>query len=963
MGRAVLLTLILALAVVGCRDLLVEPAPRPTHLAFALGLDDTGGEAADLTGVFDQVTRVRVVISRTGKADVIAEQPFNPSQSTTLIPVTVPNVDTDEPAHLLIELFSERGRLFRITRDLILNPGDSTVDDLSLVPAVASLRIGGGEDLRFTTIGETRQLTVEAFFETGESVPGISPIWSSTPSGVVTVDANGLVTAVGPGTTSIRAAIGSVVSEITATVEQRIESIEIQPASARVVVDGTTQLVAVMRDAGGSPVAGRTADSWASSNPRAASIDANGLVTGIEPGETIITVEADGKSAKGLVTVVQGATFDLDRTMVEWKVGHLVSAPPAQVSILNSGPNELTGIAVASVLYESDPKGWLSTSLSSSSAPAVLTLTPASSTLPPGIYKARVALTSPDAPRPVEIEVVLHVDSRPGLLLEPASVDLVIRHGEENPPPIIQLRSSGATEIEGLEIGEIEYEGDVLPWLAFDLSDTRTPAELSVYPATSNLSPGRHVATVPIKSPDLAAPALLTVSVDVSEPAEIILSPPEVQIEGWVDEFIDPFMIEVTGGNGVSLSGIHLGEISYWDDPTGWLTATVDQAESPARITVEVDESMLPAGTFVATVEVWANETPEPVFLTVRVAMLWRPEIWLGNSTAEFEWMGGDPPVPVEIAIDRIGPGDLTDLKLGPVIYEAGPSGWLEATLGSSTAPTTLTLSANPIGLTNGLHSAVVPIISTVAMNSPREVTVEFIVEADACDLIAGSLTPDQTVNAILTADACFIFDDGYYWGKRWNLVVPNATTVTLSMSSAEIDPFLRLEDFEGNWITSNDDFGLGFDSRIVATLDPGTYRLWAMGLEQEIGAYTLSAKTFDPCTDPVGELSTLVDFGDLDASDCVLDLRPGGPFAEKWVFTLNNPATFEVQLTSEDFDAYLVITDSNGVIIGEDDNSHFGTNASVSFIDLEPGVYSVWVTSATAGETGDYQVGIQPSL
>jgi hypothetical protein len=74
-------------------------------------------------------------------------------------------------------------------------------------------------------------------------------------------------------------------------------------------------IVATLRDAAGSVLAGRTV-SWQSSNPAMASVDANGLVTAVEVGGPVtITATSEAASAtatttvKGITPYAAGATF------------------------------------------------------------------------------------------------------------------------------------------------------------------------------------------------------------------------------------------------------------------------------------------------------------------------------------------------------------------------------------------------------------------------------------------------------------------------------------------------------------------------------------------------------------------------------------------------------------------------------------------------------------------------------
>jgi hypothetical protein len=85
-------------------------------------------------------------------------------------------------------------------------------------------------------------------------------------------------------------------------------------------------------------------------------------------------------------------------------------SPAAQTAtVLNTGGGSLAGLT-ATVEYDGAPQGWLTVSLDGASAPATLTLTPATGALPDGSYKAFVVLTSPGARNtPYRMEVRFNI--------------------------------------------------------------------------------------------------------------------------------------------------------------------------------------------------------------------------------------------------------------------------------------------------------------------------------------------------------------------------------------------------------------------------------------------------------------------------------------------------------------------------------------------------------------------------
>ena len=128
--------------------------------------------------------------------------------------------------------------------------------------------------------------------------------WTSSNPTVATVDSNGKVTALAPGTTTITVTTedGDKTAACTVTVVRPVISVSLDKTQATIDEGKTLQLTATVTpdDATNKEV------TWSSSNTSVATVDANGLVTGIKKGETVITVTAkDGnKTATCLIHVI-----------------------------------------------------------------------------------------------------------------------------------------------------------------------------------------------------------------------------------------------------------------------------------------------------------------------------------------------------------------------------------------------------------------------------------------------------------------------------------------------------------------------------------------------------------------------------------------------------------------------------------------------------------------------------------
>ncbi len=162
--------------------------------------------------------------------------------------------------------------------------------------AVESVEITGSERM---AVGATQRLTVKVLPENAAD-PRVS--WASSDETVATVDAEGQVVAVAPGTVTVTATArdGSGVSgsiEITVEEAPAIPVTEIRLSGRATMAEGESQRLHVEvlpADAGLAYV------TWSSSDERIATVDSEGNVTAVREGKVTITASAlDGSGVSG----------------------------------------------------------------------------------------------------------------------------------------------------------------------------------------------------------------------------------------------------------------------------------------------------------------------------------------------------------------------------------------------------------------------------------------------------------------------------------------------------------------------------------------------------------------------------------------------------------------------------------------------------------------------------------------
>lgn len=154
--------------------------------------------------------------------------------------------------------------------------GNIIVSDIAISPNTALL-----------TVGDTQQ-----FSATGGSQPYT---WRSSNLAVASIDANGLLTATGAGTTQVTVTDANGISVSSGDVTVR--DIVVDPQTASVLINASLQF---------SATGGATPYTWSVSDTSVATIDpSSGLLTGVAAGTVIVTAtDADGiAGSSGVITV------------------------------------------------------------------------------------------------------------------------------------------------------------------------------------------------------------------------------------------------------------------------------------------------------------------------------------------------------------------------------------------------------------------------------------------------------------------------------------------------------------------------------------------------------------------------------------------------------------------------------------------------------------------------------------
>lgn len=114
-----------------------------------------------------------------------------------------------------------------------------------------------------------------------------------------------------------------------------------------------------------------------------------------------------------------------------------------------------------------------------------------------------------------------------------------------------------------------------------------------------------------------------------------------------------------------------------------------------------------------------------------------------------------------------------------------------------------------------------------------------------------------------------------------------------------------------------------------------------------------------DPCTTTVGSIAVeQTRNARLTTSSCRTE---DGSYADRWRFDLAAETAVQIDLMSEEFDAFLAVLDAGGQPVALDDDGGSGTNARILHV-FPAGEYVIYANTFDAGETGNYQLSVQPA-
>ena len=168
-------------------------------------------------------------------------------------------------------------------------------------PKVASVNVTLGQAQ--IEAGLTTFASAQYFDAKQTALSGRVVTYASSAAAVATVDNNGTIVGVTPGSATVSATVEGVSGSTTLTVLQAsVGTVSIQQRAPIVRASESLTLTAQTLDRVGQPLTGRTL-TWSSADPARATATNAGVITGVSPGSTYIRAVSEGKSDSVLLRV------------------------------------------------------------------------------------------------------------------------------------------------------------------------------------------------------------------------------------------------------------------------------------------------------------------------------------------------------------------------------------------------------------------------------------------------------------------------------------------------------------------------------------------------------------------------------------------------------------------------------------------------------------------------------------
>ncbi|MDQ6758770.1 MAG: hypothetical protein M3Z32_02750, partial [Acidobacteriota bacterium] len=459
--------------------------------------------------------------------------------------------------------------------------------------------------------------------------------------------------------------------------------------------------------------------------------NANSLPAGMYPGT--ITLHANN-----LPDIVINATL----TITDNIINPGLNATPNPVTFNIQGTNtvsqsvSLSTTAPATVvsLSVSPPNSWLSVSpLATLIGPGTavpLTVTANSTGLTNGVYNGSVIVT-PTTGTPFTLPVTLNVSGAApgsGLIVSPSPLNVSIPSGTTvSTVQNITLSTGVAGGVSFTATPTTTTGGNFLAVFpaASQTALPGTPATLTVTINPTNLVANMYAGKITITPSNGSLPFDIPVNLNITGLPALNVSPAMLSFAYQTGTaFPQPQTVTIGATGLVNFS------IVANANPGSWLVVSpqngaVTQGGPPTNVTVAINPTGLPVGTYTGVISVISNGAANgPIDVPVRLVISDQPIVSFSNSGTTLNYQLGSTSIPSG-QVQVSSSGNPLPFTVSTSVVSGG--NFLTVSPGNGVTPQVLTFTLNPIaiaGLGAGTYTEAVNVSSPAAGNSPQTYTV-----------------------------------------------------------------------------------------------------------------------------------------------------------------------------------------------------------------------------------------------
>ncbi len=364
-------------------------------------------------------------------------------------------------------------------------------------------------------IGDTAALAANVTDKWGVALSGVSLVWRSADTTVVTVDSAGTVIAQGPGTARVTVAVRDIVGQATISVRQRPTGISIPGDTVVRLLEGdTVPFVAHALDARGRAIS-ELVPHWHSADSTVVAVDSMGRGLALAPGWTTLTAATAGFDARITVRVDLAPTSIAPVAGVDQRMPAGRKLPQSiAVSVLSRGGMPVPGATVAFTPADGEGRVEPATAIADREGRARTTWTlsprPGRQYLVTSVAMLDSTLTiaAEADPLPGNTKVELAGSSLSGVVGEAVAAPVVVR----------------ATDSTGAAVADVPIAWRVVDGGTIEPESPRTDS-LGEARAHWTLGPraGRQRLRVQVGNPRTVPPVSITATVTAAAPARLVV--------------------------------------------------------------------------------------------------------------------------------------------------------------------------------------------------------------------------------------------------------------------------------------------------------------------------------------------------------------------------------------------------------------------------------------------------------